>query len=436
MSRLRALWWRVRDGLWFVPAVLVASATALAVALVELSGAHELELQAHWPRLFGVGAEGSRGLLAAIAGTMLTVAGTVFTVTLAVLSLAASQYSPRVLRSFMADRPTQVVLGVFVAVFAYCLVVLRTIRAGDEPFVPSLAVLVGIVLAFAAVGFLIYFIHHLASSIEASSIVARVARGTHAAVDALYREQLDEAADEATTDPRAAGINEWMPVLARATGYIVSVDERALLAFARGEGRVVRMELAVGDFAIQGQPLASLAGGGCVSAQAQATLDRCYSFDRQRTIEQDAAFGMQQVVDVGLKALSPGINDQSTAVLCIDRLCELLVRLASRRIERPFRGDESVIWAGPTYARLAGLAFGDLRDSAAGKPMVLARLISSIERVAAATAHPRRRAVLAAELEKITLCARRTLPPEAREGVLAQAARVRGAWAVQSAVPV
>jgi uncharacterized membrane protein len=428
----------VRNGLWFVPAVLVASATALAVALVELGGAHELELQAHWPRLFGVGAEGSRGLLAAIAGTMLTVAGTVFTVTLAVLSLAASQYSPRVLRSFMADRPTQVVLGVFVAVFAYCLVVLRTIRAGDEPFVPSLAVLVGIVLAFAAVGFLIYFIHHLASSIEASSIVARVARGTHAAVDALYREQLDEAADEATSDPRAAGINEWMPVLARATGYIVSVDERALLAFARRQGRVVRMELAVGDFAMQGQPLASLEGGGCVSAQAQVTLDRCYSFDRQRTIEQDAAFGMQQIVDVGLKALSPGINDQSTAILCIDRLCELLVRLANRRIERKFRGDESglrVIAAGPTYARLAGLAFGDLRDSAAGKPMVLARLISSIERVVAATAHPRRRAVLAAELEKITSCAQRTLSPEVREGVLAHAARVRGAWATQSAVP-
>jgi uncharacterized membrane protein len=426
MSRLRALWWRIRAGLWFVPTVLVGAATLLAAALVEASAAWDLELQERMPRLFGVGAEGARGLLTAIATSMLTVAATVFSITLAVLSLAASQYSPRVLRSFMADRPTQVVLGVFVAVFAYCLVVLRTIRAGDEPFVPSLAVLGGIVLAFAAIGLLVYFIHHLATSIEASTILARVTRGTREAVEALFPDELGEEAGEPAEDGDAQAIGAWSGVPARETGYIVSLDSAALLAFARKRGRVVKMALAIGDFALEGQPLAHLEGSEAVDEDACAGLNRCYSFDRQRSIEQDAAFGVQQIVDVGLKALSSGINDQSTALLCIDRLSEVLVRVARRRIENPWRRDDTalrVIAVGPTFAGLLRLAFADLCDAGAGKPVVLERMLAALERIAAATGNPRRRSLLAQEAQRVAECARRAIPAtQEREALLGRAA--------------
>ncbi|HEX6321038.1 MAG TPA: DUF2254 domain-containing protein [Burkholderiales bacterium] len=426
MSRLRALWWRIRAGLWFVPTVLVGAATLLAAALVEASAAWDLELQERMPRLFGVGAEGARGLLTAIATSMLTVAATVFSITLAVLSLAASQYSPRVLRSFMADRPTQVVLGVFVAVFAYCLVVLRTIRAGDEPFVPSLAVLGGIVLAFAAIGLLVYFIHHLATSIEASTILARVTRGTREAVEALFPDELGEEAGEPAEDADAQAIGAWSTVPARETGYIVSLDSAALLSFARKRGRVVKMALAIGDFALEGQPLAHLEGSEAVDEEACAGLNGCYSFDRQRSIEQDAAFGVQQVVDLGLKALSPGINDQSTALLCIDRLSEVLVRVARRRIENPWRRDDTalrVIAVGPTFAGLLRLAFADLCDAGAGKPAVLERMLAALERIAAATGNPRRRSLLAQEAQRVAECARRAIPAtQEREALLGRAA--------------
>jgi uncharacterized membrane protein len=426
MSRLRALWWRIRAGLWFVPTVLVGAATLLAAALVEASAAWDLGLQERMPRLFGVGAEGARGLLTAIATSMLTVAATVFSITLAVLSLAASQYSPRVLRSFMADRPTQVVLGVFVAVFAYCLVVLRTIRAGDEPFVPSLAVLGGIVLAFAAIGLLVYFIHHLATSIEASTILARVTRGTREAVEALFPDELGEEAGEPAEDGDAQAIGAWSGVPARETGYIVSLDSAALLAFARKRGRVVKMALAIGDFALEGQPLAHLEGSEAVDEDACAGLNRCYSFDRQRSIEQDAAFGVQQIVDVGLKALSSGINDQSTALLCIDRLSEVLVRVARRRIENPWRRDDTalrVIAVGPTFAGLLRLAFADLCDAGAGKPVVLERMLAALERIAAATGNPRRRSLLAQEAQRVAECARRAIPAtQEREALLGRAA--------------
>jgi uncharacterized membrane protein len=433
MSRLRALWWRVRGSLWFMPTLLVGAAALLAFALVELSALHDLDLQERWPRLFGVGAEGSRGLLSAIATAMLTVAGTVFSITLAVLSLAASQYSPRVVRAFMGDRPTQVVLGVFVAVFVYCLVVLRTIRGGEEEFVPSLAVLGGIVLAFVAVGFLVFFIHHLASSIEPSSILERVAIGTDAAVEDLFPEELGESLDEETPDAPAPAIRDWAPVPAAQAGYIVSLDNAALLDFAREQGRVVRMELAIGDYAVQGQPLAWLEGAAQPEEQACASLNACYSYDRQRTIEQDAAFGLQQIVDVALRALSPGINDQSTAVLCIDRLTDALVRLARRRIETPYRRDGTalrVIAAGPSFAGLVRLAFSDVREGGAGKPAVLDRLLWSLEQIAASTGSAQRRRALADELEQVAACAERTLvAPRERAEVLARAAQLRSALA-------
>ncbi|HEX2198287.1 MAG TPA: DUF2254 domain-containing protein [Burkholderiales bacterium] len=425
MSRLRALWWRVRSSLWLVPGLLVLAATLLAAGLVEAGGLHELDLQRRWPRLFGTGAEGARSLLSAIATSMLTVAGTVFSITLAVLSLAASQYSPRVLRTFMDDRPTQLVLGVLVAVFVYCLVVLRTIRGGQEPFVPSLAVLGGIVLAFVAVGFLVFFIHHLASSIEAPSILDRVAHGTDAAVEELFPEELGAEADESAVDASADGIRAWAPVPAEQTGYIVSLDNEALLSFAQAQDRVVRMELAIGDYALKGQPVAWLEGTHAVDGKAQRSLNACYSYDRQRTIEQDAAFGLQQLVDVALKALSSGMNDQSTAVLCIDRLTEVLVRLARRRIETPYRRDDTalrVIAIGPSFTDLVGIAFTDVRESGADKATVLERLLWSLERIGDATANIHRRKLLADEAARIAETAGRAIAsPHERARVVAQA---------------
>jgi uncharacterized membrane protein len=428
MSRLRALWWHLSASLWFIPSLTVLGATVLAVALVELDGMHQLELAKRFPRLFGTGAEGARGMLSAIASSMITVAGVVFSVTIVALSLAASQYSPRVLRSFMADRPTQAVLGVFVGVFAYCLVVLRTIRAGDEGFVPPLAVAGGIALAFVAIGFLVYFIHHLAASIQAAAILERVSRGTRQAIEALFPDELGAEVDETADEAAEVQAGPWTPAPAAQSGYIVTVDNEGLLGFAREEGRVLRMELAVGEFAIRGQPIVSLHGNDAVREDALRRLSSLYALEGQRTIEQDAGFGLQQMVDVGLKALSPGINDQSTAVTCIDRLADVVVLLARRRVERRLRRDDEalrVIALGPTFAGLVSLAFEDLRDAGGDKAAVLERLLWALERVATATINPQRRAVLAAQVERIAECARRNLrAPHRREAVLARAARL------------
>ena len=170
----------------------------MAVALIETDSARGDRWLAQWPRLFGAGPEGARQLLSTLAGSMMTVMGITFSMTLVALALASSQYTSRILRNFMRSRVTQVTLGIFAGIFVYCLIVLRTIRggAGEAEFVPSVAVFFAFVMALGGVGVLIYFIHHIASSIQASSIIASVAEETMAAVDRLFPDKLGHGPDE------------------------------------------------------------------------------------------------------------------------------------------------------------------------------------------------------------------------------------------------
>ncbi len=180
LMKLHHWWQEKRSSFWFVPALMVLDAVVLATVLITVDATVDLHAVERWPLVFGAGAAGARGLLTAVAGSMITVAGVVFSITLVALSLTSSQYTSRVIRNFMRDRVNQIVLGVFVGIFAYCLVVLRTIHGGDEgAFVPALAVLAGLILAFVGIAFLIYFIHYISMSIQASSIIARAATRDH-----------------------------------------------------------------------------------------------------------------------------------------------------------------------------------------------------------------------------------------------------------------
>jgi len=195
MNKLKALWLTLDSSLWFVPTLMVLAALLAAYGLVHLDAAIGTAWTARYPLLFGAGAAGARGMLSAIASSMITVAGLIFSLTLATLAQVASQYTSRLLRNFMRDRTNQVVMGFFVSIFVYCLVVLRTIRGGDEgSFVPSLAVAFGLLLALVSIGRLIFFIHHIASSIQAANIVAGVAAETEKLLDKVFPERLGAAA--------------------------------------------------------------------------------------------------------------------------------------------------------------------------------------------------------------------------------------------------
>lgn len=382
LSRLRI---RLDASFWFVPALIVMGSLLAATALVEAETLLPWDPAAWSPRLFGAGADGSRAMLSAIGTSMITVTGVVFSITIVALSLTSTQYSPRVLRNFMRDRPTQVVLGAFVGIFAYCLVVLRTIRGGDEgAFIPSLAVLVGMAYAMAGIALLIYFIHHVALSIQASSILARIAEDTADAIDRLFPQSLGSGPDAEATRPQLPSC--WTSVAAHRSGYVVSVDGDALLALATELGRVLRLEVQVGGFVTEGASVAAASGAGPLGAEPQQRMRGCVQLGRQRTVHQDVGFGLQQLVDIALRALSSGINDPTTACMCIDQLSGLLARLGRRSIPGGLRmqdGELRIVVEAPGFAQWLATGLLPIVLHSRGELTVLERLVGAMELLAA-----------------------------------------------------
>ncbi len=396
VRRLRARWQSLTDGLWFVPAVMIAGAIGLAVALIGLSELVDRDALIRYPRLFGADAGSSRSMLATIAGAMMTVAGVTFSITVVAVTQASSQFTPRLLRNFMRDRPSQLALGTLTGVFVYCLVVLRTIREGDALiFIPSLAVLGAMVLALVAIGVLIYFIHHIAGSLQASGILARVGGESVDAVERLFPEDVGE--EGPATEPPGLDALSWQSCNATASGYITDVDADGLIAFATSCNTIVRMEHGIGDFVVEGTPLATAAMSAPLGEDERARLCGLYTISPFRTINQDLAFGIRQMVDMALRAMSPGINDTTTAITSVHHLTPVLVRLANRRVEHRYRmhdGRLRLIATGPTFRSLVWDAVDEIRRNARGNVDVLSALLRCLGTAISETSDQDRRDIL------------------------------------------
>lgn len=416
IKKLHHWWQEKRSSFWFVPAVMVLDAVILATVLIIVDVNADLQIVERWPLLFGAGAAGARGLLTAVASSMITVAGVVFSITLVAISLTSSQYTSRVIRNFMRNRVNQVVLGVFVGIFAYCLVVLRTIRGGDEgAFVPSLAVLGGLFLAFVGIAFLIYFIHHISRSIQASSIIASAAQETISAVDHLFPEEgtdEDRGKDTDSSSGMPSVHPSWIAIPAMETGYIESIEMKALLDAARKHDTVLRMERSIGEFVVEGTPLVSVSGPFEPDDRITDGMNEIYVISRQRTVEQDPAFGIRQIVDIALKALSPGINDTTTAVICVDYLSAILIRLAPRKIAASNltdQGELRVITRSTSFGNMLAQAFEQIRQNAAGNVAVMLRMLDALQTIANLTTSQIRRRAIREQVQCIAELAERTI---------------------------
>jgi uncharacterized membrane protein len=394
IGRVARLWARLRTTLWFLPTAIVVLSAAAAVLLSDVDPGTRLDDV--WPLIFSARAEGTRQMLASIGAAMITVASVVLSVTIVALAQASSQYSPRVLRNFMRDVPTQLVLGSFVGCFGYCIIVLRTVRGGEDAYVPSLAAFVAMAYAFVAIALLIFFIHHVAQGIQAAFIVAKIQEETQGAIERVFPAREDERAAQAEPAPPEG--RDWAWVEADASGYVTTIDFDALLDIARSSSRTVQVAVRPGDFVTPGGRLVAASGAQPLGARDFKRLRSAIVLARQRTIEQDPSFGVQQLVDVAVKALSPGVNDPTTACLCIDRLGGVFAQIAAR-------ADPLVSYSEEDGLRLTAPAqrFEELLQVAApvlyhsrGDPQVLAGVLDAAERIRRACADdPRRLRALA-----------------------------------------
>ena len=415
-------WANVRSSFWFLPAVMAGGAMVLAFATVAFDKQATDWLTLNWGWIFTGGAEGASSLLAAIAGSMITIAGVVFSMTLVALSLASSQLGPRLLHNFMRDTTTQIVLGTFVATFLYCLLVLRTIRRADEiVFVPHMSVTLGVLLAVVSVGVLIYFIHHVSVSIQANEIVARVGAELIEGIERMFPEHIGRGAPRIPTEPPDAGFldtfdREARPIGSAGDGYLQFVDGDALMALAMQEDVVIRLERRPGQYVVATRPLALVWPGNRVTDQLMDLVNSAFALGNQRTSGQDVEFAVNQLVEIAIRALSPGVNDPFTAMTCVDRLGSALFRLAQRDMPSPYRHDTQehlrIIAPVFTFPDVTDAAFNQIRQYGSSSAAVTIRLLETIAVVAGSVHRPEDRAALLRHAKMIARGANEGLPED------------------------
>jgi uncharacterized membrane protein len=379
MMRRDALSEYVRGSLWVLPTLSVLVALAAGSLLSEVS------VGPHSPLAFQGTSDDARALLIGIAGTMVTVIALLLGLTVVALQLSSTQYSPRLLRNFLRDRPNQIVLSVFVATFAYSAAGLYTVgvsggsRTGSFP---RLAVSGALVLLFVSLGLLVYFADHLVHSIQVDAIMRVVERGTLGVI----RDGLLPGAQDAPEVP------EWaVTVASQRSGYVQSVRPGRLLAEATGHGVCLRLRPRIGEHVVAGTTLAWIWHS---SPRDPAPDPRAFlpvlrdgvRIGFERTLEQDAALGIRQLVDVACKALSPAVNDPYTAVQAVDHLSVIFCALAQRPLGNYVArdgGGAAVIVPGRRFPDYLATMCGLIRRYGAGEPTVAHALLQLLGNCAA-----------------------------------------------------
>jgi uncharacterized membrane protein len=369
-----------RSTFWLVPALCVAAAIGLAVGLIALD---EALPGTHAAVVFPGPPEGARSFLSSIIQAMISFTGLVFSITIVVLQLSSGQFSPRVLRMFLADRTIRWALGVFVATFVYALVVLRAVRgtSASGGFVPRIAVTVALGFVLASVALFIRYISHVANMIRVATVITYVGRQAREVISTRYPASTAEPERVPVLPPPARTI------AAPCGGVLVSVNEERLVRAAVEAGCVLAVVRRVGDFVPAGAPLVTIRpgpdpAGGHLDAAGVSALSGV-ALDTERSMEQDVAFGFRQLVDIAERALSPAVNDPTTAVQAIDVLHDLLRALATRALPAGCWSDGEgrlrLLVPQYRYADLLDLAVGEIWHYGAGAAQVPGRLAAMLD---------------------------------------------------------
>jgi uncharacterized membrane protein len=394
-------WYNLSASLWFVPILMMGGALVLSFLTLYVDTRFDISLLAVPGSDFHVGPEGSRLLLQSIASSMITVASLVFSITLVALQLASSQLGPRLINRFMHDKVNQVVLGTFIATFLYALMVLRTVTGqGEQSFVPHLSTLVALLLTLASLIWLVYFIHHLAESIQADTVIADVSAELHHVIARMFPgTHLHKGNLPAAAMPPLDLVAEPAgEIRFRRTGYIQAIDTHALLKIARARELIMDLHRRPGHFVVAGTGAVAIWPREAVSEKLTGDVLDAIVIGYRRTPTQDIEFVIGSLVQIGLRALSPALNDPITAMTCVDRLSGALAELMRRPPPPSLIPDESgevrLILYPTSFEGALDAAFNDIRQAAGGQVRVLIRLAEAFTMLAAfAHTEEQRRAV-------------------------------------------
>lgn len=408
------------ESLWLLPWLAVTAG---------IFGASLLAMVRGGPPLFVSGTDSARQVLITIAGAGITVTGTVFSLSIVVLEMASSQYSPRLLRNFLADRGTQTTLSVFLGTVAYCLSLLRALpRGSDDATFPQWAVGGAFVLVLASLAALVYYIHHISQSIRVESILADVEQRTLATIRSRYAEADTAGVAAMPPVPEAA-----VRVPVDESGFLQAVDLNQLLVVARHHDLVVRLRPLIGEHVVAGTTLAWVwrtDDGELDAAALTDPLNDLVEVSFERTLAQDVAFGIRQLVDIALRAISPAVNDPTTAVDAISHLAVLLSALAGREIGPRLLADADggvrVALGSCDFSDYLAAACDQIRRFGAKEPAVLIALLGLLTDTACRARDGERRKAVADQIALLAADAEREIAqPADLRGVAVAAERAR-----------
>ena len=422
--------WRdeaLRTNLWLIPAIESIAAVALFAVTVSIDKAAFNGALRLPPWVISGSPDAARQILASLAGAIITVVGVVFSIMIVTLTLASQQFGPRMLRTFIRDRGAQVTLGTFVATFFYAILALISI---GSTFVPHLSVTVALALTVIDLGVLIYFIHHIATAIQLPAVIASIAHDLARAIDA---EAAPARAGDAPS-PAGASLTGTAPasgpsaevllarldrsgrvVAAQASGYLRFVPHSTLVRIAADRDAVIRLHYRPGHFLTKGHPMATVWPPEAATAVGRR-LESVHITGPLRTLSQDIAFGIDQLVEIAIRALSPAVNDTFTALTCIDWLGESLSKIAvewhPQSSHQDRLGNIRLITVPVSYERLVQRSFEKIRQAAGGMPAVLIRQLDALATVMT-VAPPGRAQVLLDQAAMIARVSERTVPEPA-----------------------
>jgi uncharacterized membrane protein len=393
-AKLLHLWYKIRASLWFIPSLMLIAAFFLSFVLIYVDVlAYNMGWFDSLNKFYPSKPEGARALLSTVAGSMITVAGVVFSITMVALTLASSQFGPRLLVNFMRDRGNQLVLGTFISTFVYCLLVLRTIRSGeDTSFVPQVAVTFALMMTIASIIVFIYFIHHASSSIQASHVIATVNGDLRNTINRLFPEKIDYEEHDKWSHLRILSDipsnfeKETIEITAPRSGYLQAIDVNGLINIATDAGIIIKLELRPGNYVIELSRLASVWPGEKINQGQKDKVIDVFIIGQDRTYEQDLEFAFDQLVEIAIRALSPGINDPFTAIICIDRIGSALSQLAQRQFPSPYlynKNNKLCVISKPTlFSDIADAAFNQIRQYGRSSAAVTIHLLEVIGKIA------------------------------------------------------
>ncbi len=389
--RVETWWDRLWRPFWALPLAICLAAFLLGLLLPQL----DEELDEGLPFAFTGGPDAALSILSTIATSMISVTGLVFTITIVVLQLASNQFTPRVLSTFLSSRITQTTLGVFLATFIYSLTVMRSVRGsfqGTDPFVPQASVTVAFLFVVASLGLFLAFIRHVTTSIQVANVISGVGDRAVQVIDELYPARAGESPVAGPTWSPSPGAARVEIRCSHGHGSVTELDFPALVGLAAEHGAVLDVQVQSGDFVVEGQALARAWGVADLPEEAAIKVANAVGLGPERLMNQDLAFGIRQLVDIADRALSPSLNDPTTACQVVDQLHRILRPLVGRESPSPYVADEAgtvrVVYRPQRIEQLIQGAVGELVHFGHSSPPVVERLGVLLDELAGA-ANPR-----------------------------------------------